>query len=115
MEEGVLEDIVVEVTELKSHEDEFVEPVFGEGLPWHVVLGSASVENDPLISVIFFGNVVGVVDTISVRALLLEVDVGTTVVEDLEHKLEAKAFLEVAVVDVFVVLTVGSTCRDVFF
>ena len=113
--EEVLEDIVVEVTELKRLENEFVDPVFGEGIPWHVVLGSVSAENDPLISVVFFGSVVGIVDTISVRALLLEVDVGTTVVEDLEQKLEAKAFFEVAVVDVFVVLTVGSTCRDVFF
>ena len=98
--------MIVEVMELNIIEDDFVEPVFGEGVPWHVVLGSVSAENDPLISVVIFGSVVGIVDTISVRALLLEVDVGTAVVEDLEHKLEAKAFLEIAVVDVFVILTV---------
>ena len=116
MEDEVHEHVVTDFLELRVLEDDLVEPVVGEAVPWNAGLGSVAVGNDPLIMFVLFGCVLAAGETRgSVRALLLEIDARVIGIKAFEPELEAKVLVEVSDVDVFKTLVVESSGGDVLF
>ena len=116
MEDEVHDHVVTDFLELRVLEDDLVEPVVGEAVPWNVGLTSVAVGNDPLIMFVLFGCVLVRVETKgSVCALLLVFDVGVVGVKAFEPELGAKALVEASDVDVFETLVVESSGGDVLF